>query len=98
VQRVFHAALGHEPADRARFLDQACADDEELRKEVNSRAEWMIYVSIDPRFDILRDDPRFMEIVRRTGPEKLTKDKVHRQFEFLTLLKHYGGTNVTWKS
>ena len=36
VNNLFHAALEREPDDRADFMDQACAGDEELRKEVES--------------------------------------------------------------
>src|SRR5207247_10393232 len=34
IERVYHAALEREPASRAAFLDEACAGDEELRREV----------------------------------------------------------------
>ena len=36
VDEVFHSALEREPVQRAAFLDQACAGDEELRKEVEA--------------------------------------------------------------
>src|SRR5262245_7981872 len=36
VNELFHSALEREPAQRAAFLDQACADDPEMRKEVES--------------------------------------------------------------
>ena len=36
VNELFHCALEREPTQRAAFLDQACADDPELRKEVES--------------------------------------------------------------
>ena len=36
VNEIFHSALEREPARRAAFIDQACADDHELRKEVVS--------------------------------------------------------------
>jgi eukaryotic-like serine/threonine-protein kinase len=34
VEQLYHAALEHEPAARAAFLDAACAGDAELRREV----------------------------------------------------------------
>jgi len=34
IERLYHAALEREPASRAAFLDEACAGDEELRREV----------------------------------------------------------------
>ncbi len=36
IDRMFAAALEHAPAERAAFLDQECAGDEQLRKEVES--------------------------------------------------------------
>ena len=36
VDRLFDAALEREPHERAAFLDKACADDEALRREVDS--------------------------------------------------------------
>jgi eukaryotic-like serine/threonine-protein kinase len=34
IERLYHAALEREPDSRAAFLDEACAGDEELRREV----------------------------------------------------------------
>ena len=34
LDELFHAALEHDPASRAAFLDEACAGDESLRKQV----------------------------------------------------------------
>jgi len=36
VEELFHAALGRAPAEREAFLREACGDDEELRREVES--------------------------------------------------------------
>jgi eukaryotic-like serine/threonine-protein kinase len=36
IDRIFAAALEREPADRAAFLEEACAADEQLRSEVES--------------------------------------------------------------
>ena len=33
LDKLFHSALQHEPAERAAFLDEACAGDESLRKK-----------------------------------------------------------------
>jgi DNA-binding SARP family transcriptional activator/TolB-like protein len=38
-----------------------------LERAYDERAEWMIYLSVDPRFDPLRADPRFRDILRRIG-------------------------------
>jgi eukaryotic-like serine/threonine-protein kinase len=36
IERIFNAALEHEPAKRAAFLKEVCAEDESLRAEVES--------------------------------------------------------------
>ena len=36
IDRIFQAALAHDLAERAAFLDEACADDPELRREVET--------------------------------------------------------------
>ena len=36
LDQLFHAALERKPEERAAFLDEACAGDEELRKEVEA--------------------------------------------------------------
>lgn len=36
IERLYHAALEREPDERAAFLDEACAGDDELRREVES--------------------------------------------------------------
>src|SRR6266545_4237095 len=36
IDGIFAAAVEREPAERALFLDEACAGDDELRKEVES--------------------------------------------------------------
>ena len=36
IEKLFHAALEHEGDQRTSFLDQACAGNEELRREVES--------------------------------------------------------------
>jgi tetratricopeptide (TPR) repeat protein len=53
---LIHSALGEK--------DQAF---QFLEKAYENRAEWMIYLSVDPRLDGLRSDPRFDDLLRRTG-------------------------------
>ena len=40
VERIYHAALERDPDQRAAFLREACADDEALRREVQSLLEF----------------------------------------------------------
>src|SRR4030095_1324632 len=49
VERLYHAALEHEPTSRDGFLNEACAGDEELRREV---AELLAYD--DPEAGFIR--------------------------------------------
>jgi TolB-like protein/DNA-binding winged helix-turn-helix (wHTH) protein len=35
-----------------------------LRKAVEERSHWLVWIRIDPRFDALRSEPRFQEIAR----------------------------------
>src|SRR5262249_53279319 len=39
IEQLYHAALDREPKDRAAFLDQGCAEDTTLRREVASLVE-----------------------------------------------------------
>lgn len=36
IEKLYHSALGRQPAERAAFLQEACAGDEALRQEVES--------------------------------------------------------------
>ena len=40
---------------------------EQLNKAYEDRAGWLIYLKVEPLFDPLRSDPRFADLVRRTG-------------------------------
>ncbi|MDQ3687329.1 MAG: hypothetical protein M3430_17280, partial [Acidobacteriota bacterium] len=53
---IFHAALGEK--------DKAFA---ELNKSYERRETPLFLIKIDPRFDPLRDDPRFQELLRKVG-------------------------------
>lgn len=50
-----HAALG-ETDDAMAWLDRAVAE----------RSGWLVYLRTEPRFDVLRDDPRFLAIIAAT--------------------------------
>jgi hypothetical protein len=49
VESLFHQALEHEEPARRLFLDEQCADDLELRGEVD---RWLV-VRAEPLFDAL---------------------------------------------
>ena len=36
IDEIFHAALEREPEERGAYLDEACAGDQDLRKEIAS--------------------------------------------------------------
>jgi DNA-binding SARP family transcriptional activator/Flp pilus assembly protein TadD len=48
-------------------LDEETTALEWLEAAYDQRAEWMIYLSVDPRFDRLRAHPRFANLLRRIG-------------------------------
>lgn len=39
-------------------------------KGYNDRAEWLLWLTLDPLFDGVRDDPRFHQLVQRVGVAK----------------------------
>jgi len=51
-----HTALGER--------DQAFT---ELENAYNQRSSWMVWLKVEPKFDQLRGDPRFKDLVRRIG-------------------------------
>ncbi|MEJ7710243.1 MAG: tetratricopeptide repeat protein [Pyrinomonadaceae bacterium] len=40
---------------------------EELQKAYESRSPWLIHLNVEPRFDKLRDDPKFIDLLTRVG-------------------------------
>ena len=62
---LVHTGLGDKD-EALRWLDRACEE----------RSSWLAWVKVEPRFDLLRDDPRFAALLRRmrldqtpTGPD-----------------------------
>jgi serine/threonine-protein kinase len=39
-----------------------------LRKAIEERSHWLVWIRVDPRFDALRGEPRFHEIVNTVFP------------------------------
>jgi serine/threonine protein kinase len=79
VNEVFHAALEHDGQGRASFLDDACADDVELRREVESllrshadAGDFIESPAYEAGAELLHGDPRAgvatSLIGRRVGP------------------------------
>ncbi|HVG23547.1 MAG TPA: protein kinase [Thermoanaerobaculia bacterium] len=56
-------------------LDDVDAALDALRESLEEHNAWMCFVPIDPRFDTLRDDPRFGELLGRYGlPARVERD------------------------
>src|SRR5262249_36973750 len=36
-----------------------------LEKAYEDHSSWLIYLKVDPRFDTIRDDPRYRDLLRR---------------------------------
>ncbi len=49
------------------FLGEKDQAFEWLEKAYAERSGWMVHLKVDPRFDSLRSDPRFADLVRRVG-------------------------------
>jgi len=62
---IVYAAMGRHDEAFA-WLDRAC----------DERSPWLIWLHVDPRFDVLRDDPRFAALLARVGlgPKELPAD------------------------
>jgi serine/threonine-protein kinase len=56
LEAIIHAGLGEH--------DQAFA---RLEKACQERAVWMVFLKVDPFLDRLRDDPRFLNLLRWVG-------------------------------
>src|SRR5262249_30730385 len=94
VETLYHAALEREPLARAAFLEEACADDEELRREVeellgyDGAAESFIKGNAF-EFEARRLKP---EDLSQTGPQLLPGQQIGT-YKILALLGR-GGMGV----
>src|SRR5262249_4524016 len=75
VKRIYDSALRREASERAAYLDQACAGDEALRREVESlltyesQAEGFIETpALAMAAGLLTQEPAHSAVGRRIGP------------------------------
>jgi tetratricopeptide (TPR) repeat protein len=51
-----------------------------LRRAVEERNGWMVYLNVDPAYDSLRSDPRFQQLVEQVGlPTTGRQDQVRQR-------------------
>src|SRR5687767_2824616 len=83
VKEILHAALGREPMERAGFLAEACAGDEQLRKEIES------LLASDERAGDFLDMPVF-EAAARVLAEDRFNSAVGRSLGYYRVLSLLG--------
>src|SRR5262244_3424411 len=82
VKELFHSAIAREPGERTAFLDQACAGDEELRKEVES------LIRAHERTGSFMDSPA-LQVAAQAAAEhlnELAKSKMLGHYKVLSLI------------
>ncbi len=82
VEELFHAALERDEAERAPFLDQACAGDDELRREVES-----LLVSAAAAGDVIEAQPQDVAAQLMTeGPSPLMIGRRFSRYRVISFL------------
>ena len=77
IEQLYHAAASREPAERAAFLDEACAGDETLRREVESllahedAARFMEGSALEAAAKLVTDDPGTTLMGRQVGAHQI---------------------------
>jgi len=81
VKQVLQSALEYEPAQQAAFLASACADDEDLRREVESLlgyqeqgANFIETSAVDVAAKVLANERADAEAGRRVGPYRIVRE------------------------
>src|SRR4030095_6790774 len=72
IQEIFRSALEHAPEERAAFLDAACKNDPELRREIDSMIEEASHTSIFMDVPFARYSRKILDFAREdslTGRE-----------------------------
>jgi len=83
IEKIYHATLEREPANRASFLVEACAGDEELRREIES-----LLASHDQAASFIESSPD--DVVAGMMAEKQTSSMIGRTLGHYTIQSKIG--------
>jgi predicted Ser/Thr protein kinase len=98
ISKIFHAALERPPTERAAFLDLACGDDGELRREVSSL---LASHAVDDDFIEKPAAAAGAELLRAPTPEEMSARAAslvgrHLGPYLIEAALGYGGMGVVW--
>lgn len=86
INQLFHAALEHEPTERAEFLDTACAGDESMRKQIDALLAAHAAAGTFIEEDALQFEARALANERQMQDGILTSGAVLGHYRIISLL------------